>query len=88
MARRRRQPERTPDARAQLRQRLVRLIEHYADAITGAGHGCPWLVQLDRLDAGEPLVVHAWQLPRRCWPAGATISDRLTVAADGTVTIG
>jgi hypothetical protein len=75
----------TSGARQYLLEQLVHLDETYRGAVGGR---TPWARSAARLEAGEPLEVHGWQLPdsvRTDW--GITVNDWVRVNADDSLNV-
>jgi hypothetical protein len=90
-----------PDPRPALVAKWREMGERYSTRwiITDDGHrvgvtdtddgfyGEPWSIDADRLEAGEPVKIHAWQLPKQFRPDGCRTDDRIRLEGDGLVVI-
>lgn len=79
---RRRRPVDAVDVRAELTEQMRRRCERYRVLVDG--YRSPWPRLVAQLEAGEPVVVYAYQLPREA-RAGLEPGGRVLVDADGTV---
>jgi hypothetical protein len=79
---RRRRPAADVDVRGFLLESMRARCERYRAVVDG--DRSPWPCLVAQLEAGEPVTVHVYQLPREA-RAGLAPGGRVLVAADGTV---